>query len=183
VGIWLYWRYGRPKAASDNDERANHKQLENQAVDGDDQHHEHDVHVHHHVGDDNTHDMHMHNEPPANECRHIHHKQTETHNNDGGMHHGGMNHGGMNHEGMHHSKSTPFYVSVLIGVTHCGAGCVLGDIVGEWIVYGTNVTINGRSLWPEMLIGIRTILRYILPVLFYRPYERRLGCQNVYSCC
>jgi len=49
---------------------------------------------------------------------------------------------------------TTFYVSVLIGVTHCGAGCVLGDIVGEWIVYGTNVAINDRSLWPEMLIGI-----------------------------
>jgi hypothetical protein len=59
------------------------------------------------------------------------------------------------HEGMHHShQAIPFSVSVLIGVTHCGAGCVLGDIIGEWIVYGTNVMINGRSLWPEMLIGI-----------------------------
>jgi Domain of unknown function (DUF4396) len=59
------------------------------------------------------------------------------------------------HYGMHHSDvSAPFYISVLIGVTHCGAGCVLGDIVGEWIVYGTNVMINGRNLWPEMLIGI-----------------------------
>jgi hypothetical protein len=56
---------------------------------------------------------------------------------------------------MHHSEtSIPFYVSVLVGVTHCGAGCVLGDIVGEWIIYGTNVMINGRNLWPEMLIGI-----------------------------
>jgi hypothetical protein len=61
------------------------------------------------------------------------------------------------HQMTHHSSdSTPFYVSVLIGVTHCGAGCVLGDIVGEWIVYGTNVTINGRSLWPEFLIGTKS---------------------------
>jgi hypothetical protein len=62
------------------------------------------------------------------------------------------------HQMTHHSTSdsTPFYVSVLIGVTHCGAGCVLGDIVGEWIVYGTNVTINGRSLWPEFLIGTKS---------------------------
>jgi hypothetical protein len=144
--------------------------------------------MHHHVGDDNSHDMHMHNEPPANEHRHMHPNQTETHNKDGGMHHGGMNHGEM-----HHSKSTPFYVSILIGVTHCGAGCVLGDIVGEWIVYGTNVSINGRSLWPEMLIGtpvapltrlrIRIILRYILPILFHRTDERRLGYQNIYSRC
>jgi len=56
------------------------------------------------------------------------------------------------HDHMHHSSTTPFYVSVLIGVTHCGAGCVLGDIVGEWLVYGTNPLINGRTLWPEMLI-------------------------------
>ena len=61
----------------------------------------------------------------------------------------------------HHSKNTvPFYVSVLIGVTHCGAGCVLGDIVGEWIVYSTNVSISSRSLYPEFLID------YALALLF-----------------
>lgn len=38
------------------------------------------------------------------------------------------------------------------GVTHCGAGCVLGDIVGEWLVYGIGVTINQRFIWPELLI-------------------------------
>ena len=57
----------------------------------------------------------------------------------------------------HTSGNTPFYVSVLIGVTHCGGGCVLGDIVGEWLVYGTNVAINGRSLWPEFLIGTKIL--------------------------
>ena len=69
----------------------------------------------------------------------------------------------MNNHQMHHhpSKKVPFYVSVLIGVTHCGAGCILGDIVGEWIVYGTNVTINGRSLWPEFLIGTDSSLTYV----------------------
>jgi len=51
------------------------------------------------------------------------------------------------------AKQTPLYISVALSVCHCGAGCVLGDIVGEWIVYATNVQINGRSLWPEMLIG------------------------------
>ena len=62
-------------------------------------------------------------------------------------------------QSMHYSDmTTPFYVSVLVGVTHCGAGCVLGDIVGEWIIYGTNVTIDGRTLWPEMLIGIARAL-------------------------
>jgi hypothetical protein len=27
------------------------------------------------------------------------------------------------------------------GVSHCGAGCTIGDIVGEWIVYLTGWTI------------------------------------------
>ena len=57
-----------------------------------------------------------------------------------------------------HSTTRPFYISVVISVMHCGAGCVLGDIVGEWIIYGGDVAINGRSLWPEMLIGIHTFL-------------------------
>lgn len=45
------------------------------------------------------------------------------------------------------------FATVTIAVCHCGAGCVIGDIIGEWIVYGAGVTINGRSLWPEYLIG------------------------------
>ena len=46
----------------------------------------------------------------------------------------------------------PLFATLTVAVCHCGAGCVLGDIVGEWIVYGTNATISGRSLWPEYLI-------------------------------
>lgn len=32
------------------------------------------------------------------------------------------------------------------GVSHCGAGCTLGDITGEWIVYITSLTIGGFAL-------------------------------------
>jgi hypothetical protein len=32
------------------------------------------------------------------------------------------------------------------GVSHCGAGCTLGDITGEWIVYVTSLTIGGFAL-------------------------------------
>jgi len=97
-------------------------------------------------------------------------------------------------QSMHYSDmTTPFYVSVLVGVTHCGAGCVLGDIVGEWIIYGTNVMINGRTLWPEMLIGIDRckpsdlrlricfILRDIFPILLHRANEWGMGCEDIGS--
>jgi hypothetical protein len=93
-----------------------------------------------------------------------HHMDHETHENiDHGMHQ--MQHHQMepsepeentSHNMSDHKSKTPFYISVALSVCHCGAGCVLGDIVGEWIVYATGVQINGRSLWPEMLIGSKT---------------------------
>jgi len=92
---------------------------------------------HHHVDEDQMPEHHMHENAENAQSKDEEAHQMPNHQ----MHH------------HHPSKDTPFYISVLIGVTHCGAGCVLGDIVGEWIVYGTNVTINGRSLWPEFLIG------------------------------
>ena len=36
--------------------------------------------------------------------------------------------------------------SISKGVSHCGAGCTLGDITGEWIVYATSLTIGGFAL-------------------------------------
>lgn len=45
------------------------------------------------------------------------------------------------------SSPRPFWATVLIGVSHCGAGCVLGDLVGEWLVYGTAASINGHKIW------------------------------------
>merc|ERR1712227_1071718 len=46
------------------------------------------------------------------------------------------------------------FATVTVGVCHCGAGCVLGDIVGEWLVYGTNAAFGSppRLLWAEMLV-------------------------------
>ncbi len=61
--------------------------------------------------------------------------------------------GGHNmHAHMHGGADLPMFANVTIAVCHCGAGCVLGDVIGEWIVYGTGAAINGRSIWPEWLI-------------------------------
>ncbi|KAL8713097.1 MAG: hypothetical protein Q9225_006826, partial [Loekoesia sp. 1 TL-2023] len=61
---------------------------------------------------------------------------------------------GEGHAHAHHSmgNTRPMWATVAIRVSHCGAGCVLGDLVGEWLVYGTSATINSRSIWPELLI-------------------------------
>lgn len=50
------------------------------------------------------------------------------------------------------SSSRPMWATVASGVSHCGAGCVLGDLVGEWLVYGTSATISHETLWPALLI-------------------------------
>lgn len=51
----------------------------------------------------------------------------------------------------HHDSDRPMWATVLVGVSHCGAGCALGDIVGEWLVYGTNARLDGEMLWPALL--------------------------------
>jgi hypothetical protein len=42
-------------------------------------------------------------------------------------------------------------VSVSIGVSHCGAGCVLGDIIGAWIVFATGWQLLGLALPAEYI--------------------------------
>lgn len=44
------------------------------------------------------------------------------------------------------SQRKPFWQSVSVGVSHCGAGCTLGDIIGSWIVFAGGLTIAGMSL-------------------------------------
>ena len=48
---------------------------------------------------------------------------------------------------------------------HCGAGCTLGDIGGEWLVYALGpLTIAGVTLWPELLFDL--ILAWTLGIAF-----------------
>jgi hypothetical protein len=166
AGVWLYWRYGRPKVSSEMGEEHREYKPEDQAQSP-------EFHEHKHQGNNHGNEdvekkraiatEHM-PDPPM-----LHHQQSDV-KHESHPHGHTMNHDNAHMEKLpsaaevhmhHHSKQTvPFYVSVLIGVTHCGAGCVLGDIVGEWIVYSTNVSISSRSLYPEFLID------YALALLF-----------------
>lgn len=53
-----------------------------------------------------------------------------------------------------HGSSRPMFATVTVGVCHCGAGCVLGDVVGEWLVYGTHAGFGAHDslLWAEYLV-------------------------------
>jgi hypothetical protein len=43
---------------------------------------------------------------------------------------------------------------VSLSDTHCGAGCALGDIGGEWIVWATGWTIASTALGPEYILDL-----------------------------
>ena len=51
-----------------------------------------------------------------------------------------------------------------VSATHCGAGCALGDVIGEWIVFAGSLTILGSGLWPGYLLDL--VLGYLLGIGF-----------------
>lgn len=76
----------------------------------------------------------------------------------------------------------PFWATVLIGVSHCGAGCVLGDLVGEWLVYGTGASIASRSIWPELLIDYAFALLFGIVFQYFSiaPMSSEYGTRTVW---
>jgi hypothetical protein len=53
--------------------------------------------------------------------------------------------------GLDEPPEQPGWASTALGVSHCGAGCTLGDIVAEWAVFALGLTIAGQALYPEMI--------------------------------
>jgi hypothetical protein len=50
-------------------------------------------------------------------------------------------HGGM--------RVKPFWAGAAVSATHCGAGCVLGDLIAEWVVFAAGLTLAGLALPVE----------------------------------
>ena len=48
-------------------------------------------------------------------------------------------------------QNKPYWQKVWNGVTHCGAGCTLGDIVAEWSVFLAGLTLLGSTLFTDCL--------------------------------
>ncbi|GAB3493316.1 DUF4396 domain-containing protein [Flexivirga lutea] len=46
----------------------------------------------------------------------------------------------------------PRWASVAVGVSHCGAGCTLGDIIAEFALFAVGATIAGQTLFA-MFVG------------------------------
>lgn len=58
----------------------------------------------------------------------------------------------------------PRWATVSVGVSHCGAGCTLGDIIAATLVFLVGIEIAGRALWPELIGGY--VLALVLGLAF-----------------
>src|SRR5215469_2144459 len=46
----------------------------------------------------------------------------------------------------------PFWAGTAVSTTHCGAGCVLGDLIAEWVVFAAALKLLGLALPAEYLL-------------------------------
>lgn len=56
------------------------------------------------------------------------------------------------------------WTQVATSDSHCGAGCTIGDIVGEWLVFAIGFTIAGKALYADMLFDF--VFAWTLGVVF-----------------
>lgn len=61
-------------------------------------------------------------------------------------------------------KKDPSWQSVFTGVSHCGAGCTLGDVLAEFGVFFLGLTIAGAAIWPAYIADFA--LAYLFGVVF-----------------
>ena len=57
-------------------------------------------------------------------------------------------------------KKKPFWQMVALGASHCGSGCTLADIVGEWMLFAFPLTLFGMKIFGAWLV------EYFLALLF-----------------
>ena len=63
-----------------------------------------------------------------------------------------------------HDPDRPMGAASALAVSHCGAGCTLGDIVGSTLVFLLGLRLAGLALWPEL--GIDFVLAFALGIVF-----------------
>jgi hypothetical protein len=62
------------------------------------------------------------------------------------------------------TRGKPYWATMATEVSHCGSGCVLGDVISEFVIFALALTIAGTALWAEY-IGDYT-LALVLGIMF-----------------
>ena len=58
----------------------------------------------------------------------------------------------------------PYWKSIFVSATHCGSGCVIGDIIGAPIVFATGWVLFGERLYAEYAVEFG--LAYLFGIAF-----------------
>jgi hypothetical protein len=75
----------------------------------------------------------------------------------------------------------PTLAQVAVGTSHCGAGCMLADVLSEFAIAATGITLLGSVLWAEFAIDFAAA--WALGVVFQywamRPMRPKLSSRQV----
>jgi hypothetical protein len=71
---------------------------------------------------------------------------------------------GMDHATAVHARSKPFWQSVFVATSHCGAGCVVGDLIGEALVAGMGLVWFGSPMLTTFAVVF--VLSYLVGIGF-----------------
>ncbi len=63
-----------------------------------------------------------------------------------------------------HGERSALGVASAVGATHCGAGCTLADIVGEWVVALLGLTLLGRGMFAAWALDL--VLAFAFGIAF-----------------
>lgn len=75
-------------------------------------------------------------------------------------------------EEMPSMKKTPFPIMVGKGALHCGSGCMIGDVLAEWLAFllpGIAVALGWQTLFSEKMFAVWVldfIFAFILGIIF-----------------
>jgi hypothetical protein len=64
------------------------------------------------------------------------------------------------------APARPRWVTLATEVSHCGAGCSLGDLIAEWTIYALALTVAGQALFAEYIgdfalaLGLGIVFQY-----------------------
>lgn len=61
-------------------------------------------------------------------------------------------------------QSAPTPEQVMVATTHCGAGCALGDIVAEWLVFAMGLTFAGSEFQTRLVLDL--LLAWAFGIVF-----------------
>jgi hypothetical protein len=64
----------------------------------------------------------------------------------------------------HKHADPPMWQATFKGATHCGAGCALGDFIGDWFIFAFAFMLAGSKLGGSYLIDF--VLAYLLGIVF-----------------